>query len=45
MKLNREELNLILGALNILRSDSESLGKDRMVFNIDLLVEKLLKEK
>ena len=40
MKLTREELSLILGALNILRSES----KKRVAFEIDLLIKKLIDE-
>jgi hypothetical protein len=40
MKLTREELSLILGALNILRSES----RERVAFKIDLLIKKLIDE-
>jgi hypothetical protein len=40
MKLTREELTLILGALNILRSES----RERVALKIDLLIRKLIDE-
>jgi hypothetical protein len=44
MNLNKEEIGLVLSALNSFSNYSESVGRQDLVSKVDLLIDKFLKE-